>query len=905
MATKEIGRGIGYNIGTDRGIVPSRFGTDFGELRRSVQSSQTPSDYYGITGKKGTTNGGVQQTVLVIDRGSNIAQAERAVQKSLQLIKGRSGQSPLMERIPFRAYEGKGTFYGKEAKEALRKAIEDFGGKITKVKGDELTYTYALAESEVQRHMKAKHSPSRMFEQSAFREARKLSDSFHSAELQKQQAKEQKEADKQKEKQRVKEEKERLKEERDSLREKNAFNKALIAQLIVITAIARRILTSVLALGTRAQEIRKDAVEARNYGIPYTRVREYGYYDKMRGLEEGTTLEAVADVVDKFGDLKNIDTTALEKLALVLGSDIKNLVNLGLGKSDPDALRKMIEEGFFKSFTEGKNDLGMVVGQERARQELLTVLRSISPAMAKSVAEAMDSYMSGKYAVMGFNTMGERQALMSLNPFGLSSFDTNVLPLLGVEVNELKSTFSKLNEYLKDQFSLGLSGVVRVLNKFMFHFEDETAKIQANIQTQKLVEENIGTLSLASKNTTDMVRSGYKALTGKDISEKTLKALLKGDVSSLQGLSNKEGFGNFLKNVVVAQEAFAEYEAFRKVQERANKGENVGAELDNLAYMLTPEYRQFYLNQRFNKVGKLGYNVTGAGMTALQTALHTGAGLTEEQKKIVQSAILGASTNTQEAMADQIVSFGGGTALNHIFAVMRDYELPSKANEQFKRYFKTLSDLGGTSADSVKNAKTFAEYYKQLKADPNRKAEFDYVQSVLLRAFQLTLKPNAKLTSKSTFSDVAWSSPEDLAVSFAQEYEGQFLEWFAQAFGTGVSAVVPFDRGAVGNLIGRTADDALTSKIKAGEAKVSTEAIKDMYDAFLLSGIINNIAGDIKATVITDKNSGTMTFVLNQSINGKQMPQIQETYKAGTIDMNRTNTIDIENGYYNLNNSGR
>ena len=410
MATKEIGRGIGYNIGTDRGIVPSRFGTDFGELRRSVQSSQTPSDYYGITGKKGTTNGGVQQTVLVIDRGSNIAQAERAVQKSLQLIEGRSGQSPLVDRIPFRAYEGKGTFYGKEAKEALRKAIEDFGGKITKVKGDELTYTYALAESEVQRHMKAKHSPSRMFEQSAFREARKLSDSFHSAELQKQQAKEQKEADKQKEKQRVKEEKERLKEERDSLREKNAFNKALIAQLIVITAIARRILTSVLALGTRVQEIRKDAVEARNYGIPYTRVREYSYYDKMRGLEEGTTLEAVADVVDKFGDLKNIDTTALEKLALVLGSDIKNLVNLGLGKSDPDALRKMIEEGFFKSFTEGKNDLGMVVGQERARQELLTVLRSISPAMAKSVAEAMDSYMSGKYAVMGFNTMGERQA---------------------------------------------------------------------------------------------------------------------------------------------------------------------------------------------------------------------------------------------------------------------------------------------------------------------------------------------------------------------------------------------------------------------------------------------------------------------------------------------------------------
>ena len=85
MATKEIGRGIGYNIGTDRGIVPSRFDTDFGELRRSVQSSQTPSDYYGTTGKRSTANGGVQQTVLVIDRGTNIAQAERAVQKSAEV----------------------------------------------------------------------------------------------------------------------------------------------------------------------------------------------------------------------------------------------------------------------------------------------------------------------------------------------------------------------------------------------------------------------------------------------------------------------------------------------------------------------------------------------------------------------------------------------------------------------------------------------------------------------------------------------------------------------------------------------------------------------------------------------------------------------------------------------------
>lgn len=216
MATKEIGRGIGYNIGTDRGIVPSRFDTDFGELRRSVQSSQTPSDYYGTTGKRSTANGGVQQTVLVIDRGTNIAQAERAVQKSAEVIKGRGGVDPTIERIPFRAYEGTETLYGKEAKEALRRVVETYGGKITKIVGDDVSYTYAIAESEVQRHKASKHSPTKMFEKSAFREARSLSSKYAVDEAQKEQAQ-------QEEKQRAEAEKARIKQEAEEEKKARKF----------------------------------------------------------------------------------------------------------------------------------------------------------------------------------------------------------------------------------------------------------------------------------------------------------------------------------------------------------------------------------------------------------------------------------------------------------------------------------------------------------------------------------------------------------------------------------------------------------------------------------------------------------------------------------------------------------
>lgn len=216
MATKEIGRGIGYNIGTDRGIVPSRFDIDFGELRRSIQSSQTPSDYYGTTGKRSTANGGVQQTVLVIDRGANIAQSERAVQKAAEVIKGRGGTDPSVERIPFRAYEGTETLYGKEAKEALRRVVETYGGKITKIIGDEVSYTYAIAESEVQRHKASKHSPTRMFEKSAFREARSLSSRYAVEEAQKEQAQ-------QEEKQRAEAEKARIKQEAEEKKKARKF----------------------------------------------------------------------------------------------------------------------------------------------------------------------------------------------------------------------------------------------------------------------------------------------------------------------------------------------------------------------------------------------------------------------------------------------------------------------------------------------------------------------------------------------------------------------------------------------------------------------------------------------------------------------------------------------------------
>lgn len=186
MATREVGRGIGFNLSSEEGADIERFDQNYKLLQTAIKSSQISQNYYGDTAKVEAGSGGVQRTVLVLDRGDNLAQARQASINAETRIAGMNAQTfGGVNEIPFRVFEGSINLKGDEAKRMLQSVVEKFGGQITKTLGDEVFYTYALDEDLVQKFKKQKKSPSKKFETKAFKEAQQASLSYEIEQAQK------------------------------------------------------------------------------------------------------------------------------------------------------------------------------------------------------------------------------------------------------------------------------------------------------------------------------------------------------------------------------------------------------------------------------------------------------------------------------------------------------------------------------------------------------------------------------------------------------------------------------------------------------------------------------------------------------------------------------------------------
>ena len=216
MATREVGRGIGYRLSTDEGVSPAGFDKDVKSVERTIRSSQTPQNVYGVTGKAPTPQGGVQQYILVKDS-ANLTNLNTA----LKAINYSGGRDVTPAEVPFRYYEGSINLKGDEAKKMLQSVVEKFGGQITKTLGDEVFYTYAIEESLVQKFKAQKKSPSKMFESKTFKGARQSSLSYEIEQAQKEEQEALALQAKQEEKQRLLEDK---KQKAYEQKERNAYN---------------------------------------------------------------------------------------------------------------------------------------------------------------------------------------------------------------------------------------------------------------------------------------------------------------------------------------------------------------------------------------------------------------------------------------------------------------------------------------------------------------------------------------------------------------------------------------------------------------------------------------------------------------------------------------------------------
>lgn len=254
-----------------------------------------------------------------------------------------------------------------------------------------------------------------------------------------------------------------IEKEEQELKEKEESKRALLGKVGVITTaigtlidITRRILTSVLSFSS---QVSKDVVKANTLNIGYGAVRQFNYMDEALGLGAGTTLQAQEDLRSKFGNTAKLDTESLKWLAMVMGDEVGEMVQSGLGGENPAKLMERILDDFFQRQQEGRDQYGNDVGQEKARRSLVTLLESVSPSIARIFERMVEEQTSGLNAgqITGYRQM---QSLFVPASGGFTGNDWEQIALIGKQADQLKADFKNLGDLIKGEFTKSLQGVI-------------------------------------------------------------------------------------------------------------------------------------------------------------------------------------------------------------------------------------------------------------------------------------------------------------------------------------------------------------------------------------------------------------------------------------------------------------
>lgn len=275
--------------------------------------------------------------------------------------------------------------------------------------------------------------------------------------------------------------KQELKEAEKEEKEKIQSRKQLVGKVGKIATaigalidITRRILTSVMSFGS---EFSKTTTKASTLNIGAQDVRNLTYLDKALGLDAGTQIQGQEDLRAKFGNTAKLDTEALKWLAMVMGDKVGQMVQSGLGGENPAYLMEQILDDFYKRQQEGKDQYGNYVGQDKARRSLVTLLESVSPAIARTFERMVEEQTSGLHAGE-ITSYRQLQSFYTPSTMGLESLDWDVLKTFGDEVNELKTKFYNLGEIIKTDVANALSGFVGKLNNLHIGQTEEEAFLE-------------------------------------------------------------------------------------------------------------------------------------------------------------------------------------------------------------------------------------------------------------------------------------------------------------------------------------------------------------------------------------------------------------------------------------------
>jgi hypothetical protein len=300
--------------------------------------------------------------------------------------------------------------------------------------------------------------------------------------------------------------------------------------------VAKKIFTALIA---STSEALNQTLMGMRYSMSPVDVMRYGTGETAKGLTKGTFAGAVGAAQNKFGNITQLDTKSIELLAVVMGENIRTLIESGLGGENPTALVDTIIKGFMDQAMAGKNSIGMSVGVEAAIRELMSYLGKVDPNMAALFNRQMyDRLSSASSATTRDSARGSTSAWLLgssavTNPLSQTALDRGILSDLAPLVSEIKALVEALTSGWMAKFFLEFSGLIDPMRNFLRGFMSDEAK-EADVLaarrdnadlSNRLTESRVGTqqryTALATK-----LRSGNERYTKKP-------ELLEGDLDDI------------------------------------------------------------------------------------------------------------------------------------------------------------------------------------------------------------------------------------------------------------------------------------------------------------------------------------------------------------------------------------
>ena len=389
---------------------------------------------------------------------------------------------------------------GAKAQQFAREAVIDAGGRIIHTAGtankDMMTTFIPISDSQlgamsrrdvatfVRDVTPASNSASRAEASERTRKEREAQmerdakrQQLHFRDLKKQNEKRQRDQERQ-QKQEIKDAEQAVKDKVTSRKQTLGKIGKIVTILIGIADVTRRILTSVMNFGS---EYSKTATKAGTLNIGAQDIRNLNYLDKALGLDAGTNVQMQEDIRGLFGNTANINTGALKWLSMVMGNEAGDLVRSGIGGDNPAYLVERILDTFYKRQQEGVDQYGNKVGQEKAQRALVTLLESVSPAIARTFERMIEEQRSGLHAgeITGYRQF---QSLYLPAQGSTDALDWERLSKFGKEVDLLKAEFSNLVTLLKVKVADALTGFVTKIGSLNIgkNVEEKTQSVNAS-----------------------------------------------------------------------------------------------------------------------------------------------------------------------------------------------------------------------------------------------------------------------------------------------------------------------------------------------------------------------------------------------------------------------------------------